>query len=262
MTTAPTHSTARLPLAGTHNVRDTGGLPAEGGTIRTGHLLRGDALHRLDDEGRALLARLGLRTVLDLRDRSERDRAPDRLDGLDAAYVSVAVLGDRLHDQGSGDLDLDEVYRWLVEDHADRLGSAVAALCAPGALPAIAHCSAGKDRTGVVVALVLSVLGVGDDDIVTDYTASEALLSGAFLDDIREHFADAGIPAGLARAATAAPAELIRTTLVRVRAGHGTVRAFLLAHGVTPEGLDRLRAALVEPEPGTANEPGARLELV
>ncbi|MDA3624427.1 tyrosine-protein phosphatase [Saccharopolyspora sp. WRP15-2] len=232
-----------VPLTGTHNVRDVGGYPtADGRSIRWNTLIRADALHRLTDAGRAHFAEMGLRTVLDLRERAEREHAPDAFTGPDPVQRWVPIFAERLDSAAMG---LPEIYRRMVDDFGDRLVLAVRELARPGALPAVVHCSAGKDRTGVVIALALSVAGVAPEVIAEDYAMTGEFLGAEYLADIEQRMAAIGLSQQPRDNAVACPPELIHDTLTRITGKHGTVRDFLLAHGATGEELEALRTALV-----------------
>lgn len=242
----------RLPLNGTFNVRDVGGYPtADGGTTRPRTLLRGDALHRLDDEARALLASLPLRTVLDLREEFEVRLSPDALDGTGCAVLRVPVFRVTGNSFGAAPEDLEFVYDAMVDRHGAALAEAVAALAAPGALPALVHCSAGKDRTGMVTAIVLELAGVADEDIAADYALTASFLALEFTHAVEQLKASTGLGQQLNGGALACPPDLILRALDRMRAAHGSVEGFLFAHGLSVEAVAALRAAMVE-RPGVA----------
>jgi protein-tyrosine phosphatase len=231
----------RIELAGLLNFRDVGGYPvAGGGSVRWQTLFRSDALHRLDSAGVAAVTGLGLRTVIDLRTQLEADYAPSPVCGR-VMHIPVLTGGDF---QGVP-LELGPLYRYFVDECGVQIVAAIAELCGDDALPALVHCSAGKDRTGVVIALVLAVLGVPDELIAADYA-----LSGLYLDPdqtpaIGQLSASTGLGEELTRALLSSPPELILEILDRVRATAGSVDAYLLAHGLTGSGLARLRAALI-----------------
>lgn len=238
-----------LALAGTYNVRDVGGYPTNsGGIIRPRTLIRADALHRLDEAGLAAIADLGVRTVVDLREAGERAAAPDPFPGPMPENRWLPVFQGRI--KLGGQVPLERIYEHMVDDFGDGLTTAVRELARPGALPAIVHCSAGKDRTGVVVALALSVAGVAPEVIAEDYALTSCYLGEEFLADIERRMADLGLSHQPMRDhAIACPPELILSTLERISARHGSVTDFLLAHGATAQELAALRTALVhEPE--------------
>jgi protein-tyrosine phosphatase len=241
----------RLPADGTLNLRDVGGYPvAGGGTIRWRTLLRSDALHRLDLDGQAMLAEVGLRTVVDLRTPMEAEAAPSALNGAagGASVRQVSLLGDDPQTLPlEPPVELSDIYRYMLLHRGDEIGLAVKALCAEAALPALVHCSAGKDRTGIVVALTLSAVGVPDLFIAADYA-----LSGTFLDPettpaIGQIGASTRLGDQLTAALLASPPELILNVLRWARAAGGSVPGYLADHGVMAADLELLRAGLVEP---------------
>lgn len=251
-----------LPLPGTINVRDVGGYPA-GPDRRTRWrtLLRSDAVHLLDDAGRAEFAQIGLRTVVDLRQPSEVERAPDAFGRLPVRtehvplYSNAAPNGLRAILFGAaGDtqdrraITLRAVYDFLVDHCGPEIATAIRDLAAPGALPALVHCSAGKDRTGIVVAFALDIAGVDDADIIADYALTGQYVNADRQDALRQIAGSADLSSLAVNAELfTSPPEVIRTTLGRVRAAYGSVRGYLTHHGATDAELDALAAALTTP---------------
>src|SRR5579875_2087549 len=115
----------------------------------------------------------------------------------------------------------------------------------PGALPALVHCTAGKDRTGVLVALTLAALGVPDHLIADDYALSRGYLYG-LTEGGRARIDTAGLPERFAPELLAAPPQLILAVLERARGQVGSIPGYLLAHGLREQELAALREALVE----------------
>jgi protein tyrosine/serine phosphatase len=141
-----------LPLEGAYNARDLGGLPLGNGRFtRQGVLLRTDTLQELTDADVKWLAELPLRTEVDLRTRDENGEI---------------IVRDRLERQRV------DHYLDYLRDAPDQVAGALAALAEPGATPAIFHCAAGKDRTGVLACLLLTLAGVERDAIIADYALS------------------------------------------------------------------------------------------
>lgn len=235
----------RIALPGTFNLRDLGGYPASGGTVRWRTLLRSDGLHRLDDRGRAELAGLNIRTVIDLRTGEECQVAPSALgDTLSPLRIHIPVIG-------SNELialppELGAVYRYLVDDCGAAMTAAIGRLCAPGALPGLIHCSAGKDRTGLLAALILAELGVDDDVIAADYALSRTYLLAEPTGAIRQVRASTGLGQRLNLQLMESPPELIRSALAQVRNLAGSVTGYLLRYGLTAADLASLRAVLIE----------------
>jgi hypothetical protein len=235
----------RIDLPGTQNLRDLGGYPAAGGgTVRWRTLLRSDALHRLDDAGRAALARLGLRTVIDLRTDQEVQAAPSALDGTGARTFHVPLFTDeairRLPPERAA------IYRYMIDDCGAAIAEAIGRLGAGGALPGLIHCTAGKDRTGLVAALVLDVIGVPGEFIAADYAMSAAYLDPAAAQAVRRVRAASGVGRWLDLGALGASPQVITTALARVRGQAGGAAGYLMQHGLTRPQLDRLRRALVD----------------
>jgi protein-tyrosine phosphatase len=239
----------RLPLAGTFNVRDAGGYLTAGGKLRSGLLLRGDAPGTLDPESLAVLRELGLRTVIDLRAPGEREIRPTRLEAL----TGVRIVEVPLLDPDDGDIPaelvaegLPALYRWLVLNRGHRLADVIRILAAQDALPALVHCSAGKDRTGIVVALVHAALGVAEDDLAADFGRSAELLGADFVAAAQAQAAALGLDATVRPELLASEPAWIREVLQLVSAGHGDAVAYLSAHGLTDDELSGLRRALLD----------------
>ena len=240
----------RIELPGVLNLRDVGGYPvAGGGSVRWRTLFRSDALHLLDAAGAAALAGLGLRTVLDLRSQAEVDIAPSPVRG---PVTHLPLLADLLAlpvpavpEPPGSSLDLSTIYRYFVDECGDQIAAAIGELTSDDAFPALVHCSAGKDRTGVVIALILAVLGVPDEIIAADYALSARYLNPAQTPVIGQLQASTGLGEELTAKLLLSPPELILGVLDRVAAVTGSAEGYLRAHGLTGEALVRLRAALI-----------------
>jgi len=246
-----------IRLPGTTNLRDVGGYPgAGGGTIRWRTLLRSDALHRLDNSGRAALAGLGLRTVIDLRTGEEVMATSRGLDGTGVRTYHVPVF-----DAGAiGRLppELAAIYRYMIDDCGAAIAEAVGRLCAGNALPGLVHCTAGKDRTGLVAAIVLAVAGVPDEIIAADYSLSGTYLDPGAAAAISRIRAATGVGRWIDLGALGAQPRVIHEALAHIRARSGTVPGYLLQNGLTQGDIDTLRRALVvPPRPGGAGTAGA-----
>ncbi|WP_033287683.1 tyrosine-protein phosphatase [Amycolatopsis jejuensis] len=238
-------SSRHLPLAGTWNVRDVGGYPTRGGgTVRWQQLFRADALSGMDEAGVAELIRRGLRTVIDLREPAERENAPDPFSGPQPRVLARPVFDGRMG--SGGHPELETVYERMVDDFGAQLALVVRDLARPGALPALVHCTAGKDRTGVLVALVLTIAGVDRDVIAADYALTGEYLGREFVAAAQARLAGYGVPQRVQDNLISCPPELILRTLDRIDRSHGSVENYLYTHGVPTEELTALRTALVE----------------
>jgi protein-tyrosine phosphatase len=175
-------------IPGAVNLRDVGGIRVGSTIIRRGLLYRSGITHQLAPDGLARLrSQLDVRTVIDLRSDAELRHdgvAPFAEHGI--AHRRIAIYGvtavtpgqqhDRFHQMASGEYDWCARYQTLVIEHAPSFVAFFEAITEPGALPAVFHCSAGRDRTGVAAALLLSLLGVPDEIIAQDYARTGALL--------------------------------------------------------------------------------------
>jgi protein-tyrosine phosphatase len=231
----------RIALAGVFNLRDLGGYPTHGGQIPWRVLFRSDALHQLDAAGVAGLAALRLRTIVDLRTASEVEIAPSPLDALTALHSHVGLLGEDLE---SLPLELDAIYRYVVDERGETIADAIRPLCSAAAFPALVHCSAGKDRTGIVIAMVLAALGTPDDVIAEDYSLSATYLNAENTPAIAQLQAGTGLGEQLTGPLLSSPPHLILDVLRRARQRHGSIEGYLLAHGLTGDDLAALRATL------------------
>jgi protein-tyrosine phosphatase len=171
-----------IELDGAVNARDLGGLPTvDGGTTAAGVLLRSDNLQGLTDKDVVrLVDDVGLGTVLDLRTPAEVEaegpgplvRAGVRHVNVDLipSWVSDGTISDRVvpHEQRE-EGDLSHFYLTYLDQATDAVIEAVRVIADPSSGPTLVHCAAGKDRTGVIVALALVVAGVVPDEIVGDY---------------------------------------------------------------------------------------------
>jgi protein-tyrosine phosphatase len=178
-----THDTMRL--SGSTNFRNLGGLPAAGGRrIRPHALMRADRLAGLTDDDWRALAGTGLATICDLRSESERAEHPNRVPPqLGVRELNCDIQNDLRADPALARLLLDdpsargaervmiEIYRRFPAYMGGTLQTLVERLLEGGA-PLLVHCSAGKDRTGFVIAMLLHALEVPEPAIRTDYLAS------------------------------------------------------------------------------------------
>jgi protein-tyrosine phosphatase len=210
--------------------------------------MRSDAPIRLGAAGPEALTALGLRTAIDLREPVERRRDP--VDPQLAEHVEVVShpLIDRRVDLRVV-TGLATVYSHIVARCGDRFAAIVELLAAPGALPAVFFCSAGKDRTGLTTAIVLSALGVDEEAVAADYAATARVMHGAFRDEVEARALAVGLTEQALAVGLGAPRQAILDVLATVRAEHGDTAAYLREHGASPAALDRLRAQLVDGAP-------------
>lgn len=242
----------KVVLQTSHNFRDVGGYETAGGQrVRWGRLFRADSLHLLNDADLEVIAGLGLRTVIDLRSGSELDHhGRNRLEGAQVDFWHLPIFDNPVAVDGEPPQreweDLTSAYLQMIVAGRSSIARGVNALAQPDALPAVFHCAGGKDRTGVLAALILSALGVSDDDVVKDYALTTDSWPG------RERFLAEHQPRRLAYLRKvpakflASEPETMQTFLDEVRRDHGSIRGFLTGIGVEDESFGRLEAALLE----------------
>jgi protein-tyrosine phosphatase len=134
----------------------------------------------------------------------------------------------------------------ILEQRQEQLYQTLATLAAPTGFPAIVHCTAGKDRTGLIVALLLGLVGVPAATIVEDYALSSQYLVGTYLEEARQRAARNGIPWEWFQHQVICLPEFMQTTLQYLDECHGGIAAYVQRIGLSEEQCTRLRHALVE----------------
>jgi protein-tyrosine phosphatase len=183
---APSWDTRLLPLQGGRNFRDLGGYAtADGRRVRWRRLFRSGTLTHLTPADQSMLTVLGIRTVCDLRTTAERNAEPSFWAPAAGAVMTWDYELDRGAVMGAFRVGtptpervraaIMEFYLTAPEDFADRLSAIFRSLGAQQ-VPLVVHCTAGKDRTGVVAAIVLRALGVSAQAVVEDYALSDRLI--------------------------------------------------------------------------------------
>jgi hypothetical protein len=237
--TGPATPERRIRVPGTRNLRDVGGYPAAGGReTRWRTLFRTDQLDRLPPASVGLLERIGIRQVIDLRWPHELVRAPSAFaDHPTVAYRSIPLL----EDDPTPQIGLAAVYRFILDQRAPQLLEVVRSLLAPAGTPAVIGCAAGKDRTGVTIALLLAAVGVPAEVIADDYRLTAAMFAGP-ADD--EHLSSdwRGEPLELE-----CPPEYILAALEHLDRRHGGARGLLRSGGLSEADLDELTERLTAP---------------
>lgn len=240
----------RLAIDGTHNFRDVGGYPAEGGRTRSGQLFRSDALSRITASGVADLTALRIGVVVDLRSDLERsqDSSADVLPG--AVHVSLPIHGGSRRSMLDSDgITLEGLYRDVLEDCAWTLTAAVSVIGEAGRTPVLVHCTAGKDRTGLVVALALEAAGVDRTAVVADYTQSALNLDGVWINRTLTSLVSHGVPISprLFEVIGGSPDHAMTNVLEWLDHVYGSTTGYLRAHGMADDTVEMLRDKLVVP---------------
>jgi protein tyrosine/serine phosphatase len=208
-------------------------------------VFRSASLAYLDPEEAAQLAReAGIEVVLDLRSDQEVEERP--LTTIEQAGVTVHRIPvlDGLHADAESfewqDLTLVGLYQLMLERCADGFVAATRMVADSSHHPLVFQCAAGKDRTGVLAALVLATLGVDEESIVSDYTRTAEVI-----DVIRQRDAALRRDREVPERFLSVDAETMRALLAGLRDEYGSVTGYLDAHGLEPGAAEALRAALV-----------------
>ena len=238
------HPDRHLELEGAHNVRDLGGYRMQDGRqTRWKRFLRADNLHQLTSASQDALIEYGVRTVIDLRRTQETIDTPNVFaDSSRVAYHHHNMIGDTplpgVPEEGEATRRIADTYCIFLDDCKDQTGEILATLAAPGALPALYHCASGKDRTGLISALILGLAGVPEETIAQDYGLSarylvgrESLPSISTWEDFQREYC---------------PPDTMLITLQHLEQSYGGVEGYMRSIGLQEEQIDSLRTAIVE----------------
>jgi protein-tyrosine phosphatase len=240
-----------VPLDGPANFRDLGGYETDHGRrVRTGRLYRSDSLSYMSDaDVQHVTEVLGLRTVVDLRAGNEVERfTHGPLEQLTVRVAHIPIVDEtRRPDAGETyqSMTLDALYLLMLDRFGHRFGAVLELLSDPEAQPAVFHCAAGKDRTGLVAMLVLGLLGVDADIIAADYALTHDRMEVL----MERHLARAAgdvAHAEVGQQKYAVDQVAMRGVIDRVIEEHGSIEAYVLAQGVGPEAIERMRSTLLD----------------
>ncbi|WP_068493643.1 tyrosine-protein phosphatase [Pseudoclavibacter helvolus] len=251
-------TTLDITLSAPVNLRDLGGTPIAGGTLRDGLAIRADDLSVITEADARELTTGGLASVIDLRTADEvalTGRGPLATHAV--AYHHLPLMGSvgggipTADEHGSAHTGMGEMYALMVKTAAPQLATALGIIAvSPGATAF--HCAAGRDRTGVLAAMLLLALGANDDDVVHDYAKTDANM-GAILTRIGPTMSVLLAKFGMdldevsklngSLLDGAEPMDVsMRILLARLRERHGDPLAPLRAAGLTDATVAQLRA--------------------
>jgi protein-tyrosine phosphatase len=247
------HDERYLAWDACYNARDVGGYPTvDGRRTRRRALVRSDDLYRLTPEGQAALREYGVRTVIDLRLAHELQRDPNPFAEQQGGDGVPRYLNRPLHDLDSvAAIEAAEPthgeYIVILEKNKGLVGAAIKAVAASLADGGVlVHCHGGKDRTGIVVALILSLVGVPREIIAEDYALSEACLEPSFSAWLEEQRRVQGRlverPLWMF-----SPPEKMLSMLDYLDREYGGVEGYLEAVGVTQQEMAAIRTHLIAP---------------
>ncbi|MFT4147752.1 MAG: tyrosine-protein phosphatase [Micrococcaceae bacterium] len=259
-------------LTTTYNSRSLGGMKtADGGTIAD-VLFRSDALDQLDSQGQENLKKLNIGTVIDMRTKEgssqSKDHLPDHIE-----YVSLPMAGGAMDENVKEVLPkagapsnltqeqlekllakvptLDEIYIGILTDDSKQFATfartiiKAAGTDKPGVL---FHCTAGKDRTGLTTALLLSLAGVPEKDIVADYTITQENTSGEFGKKLSSLITALGVPMTprIETIVLKSPASTLENALAWVKTHHKDAAGYFKNAGLSEEEIVQLKAAIIK----------------
>lgn len=257
-----------IPLEGAFNFRDIGGYRSIGGKrVRKGLVYRSGGLNDLTDSDLAFMQRANIKLVCDLRSHEEVQAEPDRLPQNPAPhYVHMPLNTDADHDRWERLFALffnrrkltsmmPEAYkRMMIDGNARLYGDILRRLSGNENLPAIIHCTAGKDRTGIAIALLLKWLGVPDDTIVADYSLSNRYFERFYEFGTRavKSLNRLGVTGEHIKPLLIANPAAMRAALEHIDTKYGSIERYLRdAAGLDDSVLSRLRELLLEDSPSS-----------
>lgn len=240
----------RVAFEGVRNFRDLGGYPSTlGGRTRWGTVFRADALGLLTVTDLAAYDLLGLRAVFDLRGDRERLDAPDP---VESRHVPLSQPHDEQADFTTvqtaehGEQRLIGQYLEVIDTMGPSLGGLLTSLTDPGGLPAVFHCAGGKDRTGIVAALLLLVLGVDRETVLDDYELTARWKRAEHEPELVDELLGLGFGRPAIERMLSAPRIVLATALDHLDQRYDGVEAYLRGPAqVAPEVIDELRQRLL-----------------
>ncbi|HEY4203078.1 MAG TPA: tyrosine-protein phosphatase [Devosiaceae bacterium] len=235
-----------IPLAGTYNIRDLGGYAlASGGETQWRRMLRADGLHEMTPASMDALVKMGVRTIIDLRGDHETVPDPNPFAEHDGVrYHNIALFDEMapiaVDDDG---FDMGARYARALDRCGPRIAQVVRTIAKAGDGSVLFHCTAGKDRTGVVSALVLTAAGVPRETVVADYALTAEIARG-LLQKLRERAIARGAAPERVDRVLASDAKTMEAMLDHLEGRHEGLAAYFTAIGVSEETLATLRQRL------------------
>lgn len=249
-----------VPLAGTYNFRDIGGYhTSDGRQVRWGRVFRSDHLADLTDDDRAAIIRLGVQVVVDFRGPHEHRVAPSALpddgtieriempigDGSVEGVPLHALVVNRTIDHFTVE-NMTSLYLGILRDHGDVFARIMVAAADADRHALVYHCTAGKDRTGIATALLLSTLGVDLATILDDFELTNRYRSRRRVEELRPELHEQGIDIDRFLPLFTAQRRSMSDALAATIAEYGSLEGYLLeVGGLDPSVPDRLREQLL-----------------
>jgi protein tyrosine/serine phosphatase len=245
---ADTEIERHITLENALNFRDVGGYrTADGRHVRWRRMFRAGGLSNLSPADLAVLRELGIATVLDLRSTAEWESGRFPVDDHPVAFHHLPLVEEILdptrYEVPEGMLAAR--YQEIAQIGSSYIAQAISIVADADTHPIVVHCLAGKDRTGVVVALVLALLGVPDEVVAEDYALSNLAMAA-----LRERAEASGVPQRRSPAVSnevfSAKPSNIAALFAALRDAHGSLEDYVISSGVKPAAIESLRAALLE----------------
>jgi protein-tyrosine phosphatase len=238
------------------NFRDLGGYRTrEGFSVAWRLIFRSGELHHMTGHDIICLReKLGLAAALDLRGSRRVEQAgigPLDEAGMRYYHVPLTIVtdadNDRITEPYPGFTNMGEVYlsRIRRKEYGQQIVRALEIIAGPGNLPLVFHCNAGKDRSGILAAILLSVLGVADEDIIEDYTMTAPYMK-EFIERWDNDPVTADIHKNLPSYHLAAAPESMSLFLTTLRREYGSVEDYLKKHGAVSSMIGNLKKALLD----------------
>ncbi|MGI5900107.1 MAG: tyrosine-protein phosphatase [Christensenellales bacterium] len=225
----------RVPLEGAFNFRDLGGYPVAGGlSTRYGVFYRSGCINDLTTSDKEKIKKLGVKTVIDLRGEHELQSRPGAFTGdADVRVINIDLLSkldpNSVYKHTTDDPNfIPDLYITMIDSCGEKIGQFIKAAAENAQRGAVLyHCSAGKDRTGMISMFLLGLAGVERMDIVADYQVSETYIEHAF--------------PGAKHALTSSPLHIQRA-LKYLEDEYGGIERYARTHGIVSSDINALRA--------------------
>lgn len=237
-----------IKVDGAHNVRDLGGYSTPYGPIKWGRVLRSDSLHAISSAGAESLLNMGLTTVIDLRHPDEVAEEPNRLQKYkEIEYHNVSLFPHvypTVQQKLKENLLLD-IYFETLKGRATVFAQIVKMISMAPKGGVLFHCSAGKDRTGMVAALVLSVVGAAREVILEDYELTSQVIQPR-LNQIIETAQQKGMDLHVLKSLMGSERKTMESSLDYLEREYGSPVNYLTNYGVSQSVLDDLKKRMLD----------------
>ena len=247
MATRPTAFSRHLPLEGVYNVRDLGGYPTrDGKRTRPGRFLRSDNIGKLQEAAQQKLVGWGVKTIIDLRFEKEVNSFVHCFASHECVrYHNISLVNPVVMSNTEERVHLYQFYTFLLDEAGAEFRQVMEILAEQENQPALFHCHAGKDRTGLIAGLLLSLANVAPGIIADDYALTRQYIT-PLIERWREEAIERGQDLKRFDRDNACDPRTMLETLKYLDEKYGGAEGYLRFCGVSQGNLDSLKAALVE----------------